>query len=108
MNLPARHSSVRELLSIQGLLPFLADVNTRQVLDAVNEQVLDTFVCGWDRRLIERLAKCSPEVGITAQAPLLGLGREQGPHPHDVRLRDVARAAVAPLCTRAQEGQLRL
>lgn len=106
MNLPARHSSVRELLAIQGLLQFLAEVDTRHVLDAVEEQVVDTFVRGWDRRLVERLSKCPPEVGITAEAPLLGLRSEQGPHLHDVRLRDVARAAVAPLPP-AQEAQLR-
>lgn len=56
MNLPARHSPVREVLSIQGLLPFLADVDTRQVLNAIDKQVLDTLVRGWDRRLVERLA----------------------------------------------------
>ena len=51
----------------------------------VDKHVVDTFVRGWDRRLVNRLAKCSPEVGITAEAPLLGLGSEQGPHPHEVQ-----------------------
>ena len=97
MDLPARHSSVRELLAIQGLLQFLAEVDTRQVLDAVDEQVVDSVVRGWDRRLVERLSKCPPEVGITAEAPLLGLRSEQGPHLHDVRLRDVAAGARNPV-----------
>ena len=70
---------MRELLSIQGLLPFPADVDTRQVLDAVDEQVVDTFVRGWDRRLVERLAKCSPEVGSPRRPHCSGSGVNRDP-----------------------------
>ena len=91
MNVPARHASVRELLAIHGLLRFPANVDTRQVFDEGDEQVLHAVVGGRDR-LVESISKFLPEVLITAQPPLLGLGNEQGPHPHVVRLRERAEA----------------
>lgn len=90
--MPARHAPVRELLAKHGLLSFPANVDTRQVFDEGDEQVLHAVVGRRDRRLVESISKFLPEVLITAQPPLLRLGNEQGPHPHVVRLRERAEA----------------
>jgi hypothetical protein len=89
VDLPARHTSVRELISMNGDAPFLADVKRRQVTYPFDEQVLNTLICGWDRPFVEFLAERSPEIGVSSETPLLGFGNEQGPHPHSFRLREV-------------------
>lgn len=60
MNVSARHTSVRELLAIYGLLHFPANVDTSQVFDVGGEQVVHAIVRGRDRRLVESLSKCLP------------------------------------------------